>query len=72
MLREIVDDGVNGHLCDGSPDGLFTALHRLASDRAHARVLGRAAREKAVRLFSLESQARAVLAVYRELLGSGD
>ena len=68
MLREIVDDGVNGFVCDGSPEGLFGALRRLADNRALARQLGRAAREKAVNTFSLDTQARAVLREYTACL----
>ncbi len=71
MLREIVDDGANGFVCDGSPEGLFEALRRLACDRALARRFGHAAREKAVAAFSLDVQARAVLREYQACLGGG-
>ena len=68
MLREIVDDGVNGYVVDGSAASLHTALRTLANDRAHTRAMGRAAREKAVSRYSLEAQARDVLRVYKSTL----
>lgn len=71
MLAEIVDDGVNGFVCDGSADGLFTALDRFARDRRLAREMGRAAREKALAEFALPVQARRVLDVYEAALGRG-
>jgi glycosyltransferase involved in cell wall biosynthesis len=68
MLREIIDDGVDGIVCDGSPEGLFRALRALASDRQYARTLGRAARAKALEIYSLDAQARAVRDFYGRLL----
>ena len=70
MLPEIVDDGVTGFVCDGSPDGLFGALRALASDRGRCRQMGVAARQKAVSTFSLEAQARAVLSGYEAVCGA--
>ncbi len=71
MLAEIVDDGVNGFVCDGSGDGLFAALDRFARDRRLTREMGRAAREKALAEFALPVQARRVLDVYEAALGRG-
>jgi len=71
MLREIVDDGVNGTVCDGSPEALFQALRDIAGNRAHAHALGRAARAKAVTAFSLAAQACAVETFYKALLEGG-
>ena len=68
MLREIVDDGVNGYVVDGSSASLHAALRTLAADRAHARAMGRAAREKAVSRYSLEAQAKDVADVYELVL----
>ncbi|MBI5093961.1 MAG: glycosyltransferase family 4 protein [Candidatus Hydrogenedentes bacterium] len=64
MLREIVDDGETGFVFDGSVDGLYEALHRLSSDRALARRLGQAARQKALEVFSLDRQAEMVEQIY--------
>lgn len=64
MLREIVDDGVDGMVTDGSARALFEALHRLAKDRQQARRMGNAARNRAVSAYSLEAQAAAVIEVY--------
>ena len=68
MLPEIVEDGVTGMVCDGSPEGLYNALAPLVTDPAQARTMGRAAREQAVRLFSLDTQAQAVRGVYESVL----
>lgn len=68
MLAEIVEDGKEGFVVDGSVEGLAEALLRLAKNRALARGLGRAARERAVLRYSLEAQAREVHAVYANLL----
>jgi len=68
MLREIVDHDKNGLVCEGTPQALFEALHGLATDRPRARALGRAARDKAVHVFSLESQAAAVRDIYESML----
>ncbi len=68
MLPEIVDNGVDGFVCDGSPEALVTALRTLATDRAGRHRMGIAAREKAVRCFSLQAQAEGVLGGYRKVL----
>ncbi len=68
MLAEIVDDGVDGFVFDGSVDGLHAALASLSQDRQLAVNMGRAARDKATRCYSLEVQAAAVKQVYEELL----
>ena len=70
MLDEIVDDGVNGIVCDGSPKALADALAALAASRQYARRMGRSAREKAVGTFALPVQARAVEAFYETVLSS--
>jgi len=67
MLREIVMDGESGFVVDGSPQSLFEALHRLCANRQRARAMGRAARETALSVFSLDVQARSILAVYEAL-----
>jgi glycosyltransferase involved in cell wall biosynthesis len=47
---ELVQDGVNGLVCDPTPDGLAAALRRLIDDRVAAEAMGRAAHESAQRL----------------------
>jgi len=68
MLRELVEHGRTGLVCDGTAEGLHAALRRLAGNRQEARALGRAAREVAVRAYAPEVQARAVAAVYEAVL----
>jgi glycosyltransferase involved in cell wall biosynthesis len=47
---ELVDDGVNGLVCDPSPDALGRALARVMNDRPLAETMGRAALQSAARL----------------------
>ncbi len=69
MLSEVVEDGRTGVVFDGGAASLAEALTRMARERGWTRALGQAAREKARRDYSLESQARAVRAVYMNILG---
>lgn len=71
MLPELVADGRDGLVCDGSVEGLHGALRSLALDRVRTRAMGRAAREKALREWSLGAQAARVLGVYERVLGGG-
>ncbi|MBX7255074.1 MAG: glycosyltransferase family 4 protein [Candidatus Hydrogenedentes bacterium] len=68
MLREIVDDGVNGFVYDGGPDSLYACLSSLCDDRAKEREMGRAARKCAIDRYSLDVQARQVLDIYETVL----
>lgn len=72
MLREIVDDGRNGIVCDGSAEALFQSLDHLACDRQLVHRMGTAAREKAVVHYSLDAQAAAVKVIYQRLLDDSD
>lgn len=67
MLSELVESGKTGYLCDGSPQELALALHRLAADRAHAYALGQAARQTALERFALPVQAQAVAVLYERV-----
>lgn len=69
MLREIVTDGTDGFVCSGDPDSLHNAFARLAEDRARRAEMGRAARRTAETRYSLDAQARQVLAVYTRITG---
>lgn len=70
MLPEIVEDGREGYVFDGSAEGLFRALRMFAQSRSHAHRMGQAARERALRCYSLEVQAKAVAEVYENVLAS--
>jgi len=70
MLGEIVDNGVNGFVTDGSPEALAHRLGELAADRSLARRLGQAARSKAESEFALEVQAARVQEVYESVLSA--
>jgi glycosyltransferase involved in cell wall biosynthesis len=70
--RDIVIDGVTG-LLSTSPLGLGTAIARLASDRALAAKIGRAAREHVERAFDVGAVTTRIETLYRDLLaGRGD
>jgi glycosyltransferase involved in cell wall biosynthesis len=68
MLREIVDDGVNGFVIDGTAERLADALEALCTNRARAHAMGHAARDKALASFSLDAQAAAVCKMYESAL----
>jgi len=70
MLPEIVRDGVDGFVTDGSAAGLAKALGELADDRTRRAAMGRAAREHAVARYSLQAQAQDVLQGYQSLFAS--
>ena len=68
MLREIVQDGETGFVCDGAVDSLYQAFRRLAKEKELRQRMGRAARDYAQAVYSLEAQSAAMLEVYRGLL----
>jgi glycosyltransferase involved in cell wall biosynthesis len=68
MLPEIVSDTHDGLVVDGSVEAICAALRRLAQDRPERIRMGRAARETAATRYSLETQARHVLDIYRQIL----
>lgn len=47
---ELVEDGVNGFVCEDNPASLAAAMQRLADDRALAATLGRNGTERAARV----------------------
>lgn len=54
----------------GDPRALAAAIHRLHADRTLGEALGRAARERALRTFSVRQHVQQVQAVYERLLGA--
>lgn len=52
-VRETIVDGVNGLLVDSDPRAMAAAIMRLLNDRAYARRLGQAARQRVVETWSL-------------------
>jgi glycosyltransferase involved in cell wall biosynthesis len=65
-LPEVVEDGVTGFVVPkGNVDALVDAIGRLLSDEEMRARMGRAARERAVRLFDWDVTARAFDDVYR-------
>jgi glycosyltransferase involved in cell wall biosynthesis len=68
-LPEIVADGETGLVVpSGDVDALTAALVALSEDPERARLLGAAARDRALREFSIDAATDGVEAVYRQLL----
>ncbi len=68
MIPEIVDDGATGLVIDDAPESIARAIERLAADRALCRKMGRAGRQKALRLYDVRRQAAAVRGIYTAVL----
>ncbi len=70
-LRDIVADGVSGHLvAPGDPAELAAVLDRLSGDADHRREAGRRGRERVEELFGLDRMVDGTLAVYRDAVRS--
>jgi len=69
-IREIIEDGVNGLLCDPTPEDIRNKIIRLLSDKDLRERLGRNAREYVVRNYSFERIFAEELKVHKELLSS--
>ncbi|MBI5444686.1 MAG: glycosyltransferase family 4 protein [Deltaproteobacteria bacterium] len=67
-LAEVVDDGVTGLLVPpDDPAALARALEMLVTDPARAAAMGRAGRDRALRLFSLERHVDAMAELFERL-----
>lgn len=67
--RDVVDDGVNGILVEPrNPHQLANALKRLIDNPELRSQMGKAARQKAERLYDIESVVDTHLRIYQELL----
>jgi glycosyltransferase involved in cell wall biosynthesis len=71
MLQELVADGETGFVVDDTPENLFKVLRRLVNDEELRKRMGQAAREKALREFKVEKQAREIEAFYQNILVMG-
>lgn len=68
-LPDLVEDGATGRLVpQGSPEALAAAILELASDPARAERMGRAARERVERRFSLRAFVETTDALYRRAI----
>jgi len=69
---EVIEHGVSGLLCDPhNPDSIADGILRLLNDADLRRRLGRAARERAERLFSLNTLVRENLEYYERCIREG-
>ena len=70
-FRETVDDGRSGLLVDpGDVGALSDALLQLLGQREQAEVMGRAGRERALRLFTESATMDRLLELYKKVLGA--
>jgi glycosyltransferase involved in cell wall biosynthesis len=67
MLSEIVEHGKTGMVFDGSETALRETFAALIANKATARALGKAARQKTLVDYSLSAQAAAILNIYKTL-----
>lgn len=67
MLGELVTHELDGLVCSGTPESLAGSLIRLITEPGLREALGARARRTALKRFALDTQARRVLEVYREL-----
>jgi len=68
MLEELVADGETGIVVDEEPEALAAALEKLALDRGLRESMGRAARQRALRDFSIGEQASKTAEFYQRLV----
>jgi len=69
-IPELIDHERNGLLFEpGNSDQLADCLKRLMSDSESARRMGKAGREKTLRLYSAEKHYEAIMDLYSEILG---
>lgn len=71
MLGELVEDGVTGFLVEERPEALAAAIEKLILARELRLAMGQAARERALRDFSIAEQAARTAEFYKKLAASG-
>jgi len=71
MLPELVDHGLTGFVVDDTPENICAALRTLVINESLRNQIGQRAREKAVREFRLEKQAKEVEAFYHYMIEMG-
>jgi glycosyltransferase involved in cell wall biosynthesis len=72
-IPDLVDDGVNGYLCDSTdPESIREGIRKLLSDPASANALGAAGKKRAIERYLPAAVAKRHLEVYREVLSTRD
>ncbi|OHB69146.1 MAG: hypothetical protein A2W23_06775 [Planctomycetes bacterium RBG_16_43_13] len=67
MIPEIVDDGKTGIIIRDDPLGIVAGIIALATEHKFSKKMGLAAREKALRCYSIKEQAKRVVEIYAGL-----
>jgi len=70
MLMEIVEHDRSGFVIDDTEENLYRTMKQLVTDPGLRERMGRAARERAVKTFSLDGYEKQVRKIYEELLDS--
>lgn len=68
-IREMIDNGENGLLCEPSAENLANCIERIMQDKKLRERLGSAARSFVVKNFSLHSIVKKEIEIYRQILG---
>ena len=68
-VEPIIENGVNGFLCEEKPQALAEVIARLLSDEEFRQKLGRAARETVAKGYNIEDVADRYIEVFNQLLG---
>jgi len=67
-IREIIEDGINGLLCDPTPEDIRKKIISLLSDKSLRKRLGKTARSFIMENYSFEKAYAKELEIHRELL----
>lgn len=70
-LTEIVEDGITGKLVQPkNPDALMIAILSLLEDNENAQRMGRAGRQRAEKMFSLQQNIRKTQTIYEQIISN--
>jgi glycosyltransferase involved in cell wall biosynthesis len=70
-LSEIVEDGITGKLVPPrNPDALMTTILGLLKDKEKAKRMGRAGRQRAEKMFSLQQNIKKTLRIYEQIISN--
>ncbi len=69
-VREVIDDGITGLLVpENDAQALAEAIEKLITDPEQARLMAKAAREKAIRCYSMSTMYKGYSNLFREITG---
>jgi glycosyltransferase involved in cell wall biosynthesis len=68
-IREVLEDGVNGKLCDKDSESLQMAIEEVLTDEKMRKKLGRSAFETIKEIYGLEKVVEVEKVVYERVIG---